>query len=275
MIITIASGKGGTGKTTVAVNLAASAGREVTLIDCDVEEPNAALFINPHIAKAENVFIFVPEINEDKCTLCGECSNFCSFNALALVGGKLLLFPHLCHSCSGCRLVCPVGAISDYEKVIGKIEEGSKENIRFLQGRLNVGEPMGGPLISALKKKINSDGLTIIDAPPGTSCSMIETVADSDFCLLVTEPTPFGLNDLKLAAGVVKKLKIPTAVIINRSGSGDYLIEEFCKKQNIQVIMKIPIDRKFAHAYSKGELIVNTFPEYKELFSEVLKEVLK
>lgn len=275
VIISIASGKGGTGKTTVATNLASSLDREVILLDCDVEEPNAHLFINPVIDKKITVTTPVPEIDESKCTLCGKCRDICQFKAIAVIGETILPFTDLCHSCGGCMEVCPENAITETGRELGVIEEGHKDNIRFIHGRLRIGEAMSPPLIKKVRKYASEDGLNIIDAPPGTSCPVIAAMKGTDFIILVTEPTPFGLHDLKLAAGAVKLLGIPCGIVINRSDLGDDRVKDFSEKEKIPVLLEIPFDRKIAESYSKGELVVENIPEWKDKFVNLYNEIEK
>jgi len=256
VIVSVASGKGGTGKTTVAVNLALfltqNGEKNVQFLDCDVEEPNAYIFLKPEIQKTQKVSILVPEVDEKKCNFCGKCAEVCAYNALAVLKDKVLVFPQLCHGCGGCTLFCPEKAISEKEREIGVLEQGKSGLIDFIQGRLNISEPMATPVIREVKKKVNPDGITIIDVPPGTSCPVIEAVNRSDFCLLVTEPTPFGLNDLKLAVEVLKKLKIKFGVIINRAGIGDNKVKNYCEDEGIEILAEIPYDRNVAVLYSQG-----------------------
>lgn len=272
MRISIASGKGGTGKTTVAVNLALSLG-DCTLVDCDVEEPNTNVFLNIELEQVEEVNLHVPKIDKERCTLCGKCSEFCQYNALITLPKEVLLFPELCHSCGGCYLVCEDGAISEQKRPIGVINKGARKGITYLQGLLNIGEPMATPLIAALKDKIQDDNLVILDSPPGCACSFIETVRDSDHCILVTEPTPFGLYDLKLAVAVVRELNIPFSVIINKDGVGDDRVERYCEDEGIRVVMKIPYDTEIAKLYSQGTPFVLEDRGWQNKFSELLEEI--
>ena len=272
MIISIASGKGGTGKTTVATSLALSLSN-AQILDCDVEEPNSHIFIKPENANKEFVSIPVPQINKAKCDYCGRCQEVCAYNAIAVIKKDVLVFSELCHGCGSCAYFCPQNAIQEVEKQIGVVEFGENNGLQFAYGKLNIGEAMAPPLIRAVKKHIDPSRIAIIDAPPGTSCPVIESIRESDFCILVTEPTPFGLNDLTLAVEVLFKLKISFGVIINRSDLGDDKTDRFCKDQNIPVLMRIPFQRKIAEGYSKGKTIVETLPEYKGMFQEMFRNL--
>jgi len=263
MILTIASGKGGTGKTTVSVNLALSLGR-VQLIDCDVEEPNDNIFIKATINSTQDVNTEIPEINYEKCISCGKCADFCSFNAIIDLPSGIKIFPGLCHSCGGCKLVCPNEAISWKDKKIGIIRKGINDELYFSEGILDIGESRPTPIIKALKYQIRSDIDVILDCPPGTSCSFLETVKGSDFCILVTEPTPFGLNDLKLAVDALREMDISFGVVINREGIGDEGVELFCDREEIPIILKIPHNEDIAKLYSKGKTFVNELPWLKD-----------
>ena len=278
MIISIASGKGGTGKTTVSTNLALSVG-DVEFFDCDVEEPNANIFLKAKIKEHEDVSVSIPKIDKKKCDYCGKCSEFCAYNALAVVPNNILVFPELCHSCSGCELVCPREAVGWNKRVIGIVEHGQADGIDFYQGLLNVGESQAIPVIKALKRKIDKSKNIIIDVPPGTSCPVIESISGSDYCILVTEPTPFGLHDLRLAVEVVRHMHIPFGVIINRDGVGDDRVEFYCKNENIPVLLKIPERKKIANLYSKGIALVNESHEWYDMFglmySRIKDEVSK
>ena len=272
MIISSASGKGGTGKTTVATNLALSI-LNAQILDCDVEEPNSHIFIKPRIKKKEPVFIPVPKIDESKCNYCGKCTQVCAYNAIAVLENKTLVFPNLCHGCGSCSYFCPQGAIKEVNKEIGYVEIGSKDELGFVHGKLNIGEMMAPPLINAVKKYINPDKTVIIDAPPGTSCPVITAIKNSDFVILVTEPTPFGLNDLILAVEVVKILNIPFGVVINRSDLGNKDTDNYCGKENIPILMRIPFKKEIAVAYSNGIPIVEALPKYKESFQELFRKI--
>lgn len=266
MIIAVASGKGGTGKTTVATNLARALGPRAQLIDCDVEEPNAHLFLKPSIDRTSEVTLPVPEVNLHQCTFCGECGAFCKYSAIVVVGKNILSFPELCHGCGGCTRVCPAEAIREVPRVLGSLEEGLSGELLTVTGRLRVGEAMSPPLIKAARKRARAERVVILDAPPGTSCPVIATIKGADYCLLVTEPTPFGLNDLKLAVEVVRSLKVPHGIVVNRADLGNGEMDEYCREESLPVLMKIPEDRRIAEAYSRGEMIVEVFLEYGERF---------
>jgi len=266
MIISVASGKGGTGKTTVATNLALSIGNDVQLLDCDVEEPNAHLFIHPVVEETETFFLPVPEVDDNKCTYCEKCGDICQFKAIVVVGETVLVFEELCHSCGGCMEVCPEEAITEKGRELGTIQKGYRNSIEFIHGKLRIGEAMTPPLIDKVRSFTHPDKLTIIDSPPGTSCPVIMAMKNVDFILLVTEPTPFGLHDLKLAVGAVKMLDIPCGLVINRSDLGDSKVKEYADKEKLPVLMEIPFDRKIAEAYSRGDMIVEVMPEFKRRF---------
>ena len=273
MIIPVASGKGGTGKTTIATSLALLLSEEksqkIQLLDCDVEEPNAHIFLKPQIKKSQSVNILIPKVDKRKCNFCGECAKVCVYNAIVVLKREVLVFPELCHGCGGCSLFCPENAIAEEERKIGAIEEGQAGSIKFIQGRLNIGEPMATPLIRSMKKKINPNGVTIIDVPPGTSCPVIEAVHKSDFCILVTEPTPFGLNDLKLAVEMTRKLKIDYGVVINQANIGDDKVKEYCHKESIPIMAEIPYDRNVAVLYSSGIPMLIEGEKYRKIFSQL------
>jgi len=289
MKIAIASGKGGTGKTTIATNLAVALAPEVTLLDCDVEEPNAHLFLNPTAEHREEVGILIPEVDYDKCTFCGRCAEVCAYHALAVVKQNVLVFRELCHGCGSCTLNCPEEAIHEVLNVTGVIEDRRTGNIRFAHGILNIGEAMAVPVIRELKKRIGEsvapstfrrgsgpaalrigDQIVILDASPGTSCPVVETMRGSNFVLMVTEPTPFGLHDLRLAVQVARdELGLPVGVVINRDGVGDQGVDDYCAAEGIPILMRIPLDRRIAEAYSDGVPLVEAFPEYRQPFRDL------
>ena len=275
MIISVASGKGGTGKTLVATSLALSlkVDNKVQLLDCDVEEPNAHIFIKPDFNHKEQVFVPIPKVDETKCTYCGKCAEVCAYNAIAVMLKHILVFPELCHGCGACSYLCPESAISEEGKEIGIIETGNSGNIVSVRGKLNVGEAMAPPIIRNVKKHIDPEMSVIIDVPPGTSCPVIESIKGSDFCLLVTEPTPFGLNDLNLAVEVLKKLGIPYGVVINRTGLADEKVNDYCHSEGIPVLLTIPLDIKIANLYSKGIPLVEGIPEWQERFRELFNKI--
>ena len=274
MKIAIASGKGGTGKTTLATNLAYVASRNgqcVAYLDCDVEEPNGRIFLKPEVTHSESVSTLIPQVDEAKCTLCGECDEICQYSAIVHLGTKVLVFPELCHACGGCSLVCPDDAITEVPREIGRLEMGRAGPIQFVQGTLNVGEAMSPPVIKAVKAAAPEVDLVITDAPPGTSCPVIESIRDCVFVLLVTEPTPFGLNDLKLAVEMVRALELPLGVVINRADLGDRGVRLYCRDEGIRVLAEIPDDRRVAEAYSRGELLCEALPDYAARFTDLLK----
>jgi len=266
MIISVASGKGGTGKTTIATSLALAMDNSL-LLDCDVEEPNCHIFIKPKKVKSEKVSVLVPVIDKTKCTYCGKCSEICEFNALVVAREKVLVFPNLCHSCGGCVLLCPHKAISEEKRIIGELKISDK----LISGVLNVGEAIPVPMVSAVKMKIDKSKTIIIDASPGTSCVMVEAVKGSDYCILVTESSPFGLSDLKLAVEVVKKLGIPFGLVINKYNPEFKALEDYCKDEKINIHLKIPEDRKIAEGYSKGIPLVDIYPEYKKTLKGIMQ----
>lgn len=272
MIISIASGKGGTGKTFIATNLASSI-ENVQIIDCDVEEPNVYLFLKPKIEKRSDVLNFIPEVDDNLCDGCGECQNFCEFNAIIMIKEKPLIFPELCHNCGGCRIICKLNAIKETYHKVGTIFEGKNNSIDIVFGELEIGEPVATNVIREVKKKIDKNKNVIIDSPPGSSCSFVESVKGSDFTILVTEPTPFGLHDLKITVDVLRKMNISFAVIINRSGLGDKNVYKYCENEKIPILLEIPYDRKIAEIYSKGELIISYFSEYKNQLIDVYKKI--
>ena len=269
MKIAIASGKGGTGKTTLSTNLVAALahdGRLVQYLDCDVEEPNGHIFLKPHWDSTEDVTVGVPQADLDTCTGCGKCGQLCQYSAIVAVKGAAMVFEQLCHSCGGCMGVCPTGAIREVERKIGVVQQGGANGVVAGQGVLDIGVIQSPAVIRHLKKSMRDRGIVILDAPPGTSCPVIEAIRDCDFVLLVTEPTPFGLNDLELAVGMVRQLGIPYAVAINRCDIGNNDVLRYCQNQCIDVLLEIPNDRRIAEAYSRGEMMVDVMPDYRNKF---------
>lgn len=271
MRIAVASGKGGTGKTTIAVNLALSLDN-VQLLDCDVEEPDCHLFLDLNLEKVEDVNVPLPIVNESKCNLCGKCAELCHFNAIVVTPKKALVFPELCHGCGLCSLGCPQGAIMEGKRVMGRIERGDGE-VEFYHGVLTTGEAIAPAVIRAVKKRIDDEKIAIIDVPPGNACPVVEAVEGSDFCILVTEPTPFGLYDLKLSRKMLERLGIPHSVIVNRDGIGDRRVEDYCEKEGVPVLMKIPHDEKIARLYSRGIPFVKEMPEWKGKFLDLYNSI--
>jgi MinD superfamily P-loop ATPase len=273
MIISVASGKGGTGKTTVATSLALTMGASAQLLDCDVEAPNAHLFVRPVFEAEETVYMQVPVVNEDKCTQCGQCEQICQFNAIVTIADTVMTFPELCHGCGGCQAVCPAGAIEEGKRTIGVIQHGRCNGLGFVHGRLRIGEAMAPPLIRQVRSRINPEKIAVIDAPPGTSCPVIAAIQNTDFVVLVTEPTPFGLNDLQLAVETVKTLNIPSGLVINRSDIGDSRVAEYAAAEGLPVLMEIGYDRKIAEAYSRGEPLVEAFVQWQERFAGLCEKI--
>ncbi len=278
MILATASGKGGTGKTTVACNLAVALESPVVFADCDVEEPNAHLFLKPHWDGTESVTVDVPEMDTARCTLCGACQEICQFKAIAVLPETLLVFQELCHSCGGCALVCPEKAVSWKAREVGLLRVGHRGPIRFVDGTLKIGEAMPPPLIRRVRRKAAETlgaSITILDAPPGTSCPVVTSLWESDYVLLVTEPTPFGLNDLELAVGAVKKMGLPCGIVINRCDIGDARAREFAWRENIPILLEIPFDRQVAEHLAKGDVLVEVLPRWKEMMQELHRNVLQ
>ncbi len=273
--IGVASGKGGTGKTTVAVSLALAARElgEVTLADCDVEEPNDHLFLNPEITRRESVDLLIPQVDEDICTYCGICAKACRFGAIAVIGNKVILHKDLCHGCGLCAYVCPVDAITEVPHGIGVVEFGRAQGLDFISGLLNTGEAMATPVVQAIKKALPERGLVILDAPPGTGCPVIATLKGVDFALLVTEPTPFGLHDLKLAVEVVRAMGIPTGVVISKDGIGTDEVDRYLEEEGIPILLRIPMDRRIAASYAEGIPLVKALPEWRDRFVELLQTI--
>jgi len=288
MRIAVASGKGGTGKTTVATSLAlslaadsaqvGSASNPPLFLDCDVEAPNAHLFLKPTFERRQEVGLLIPHVDEAKCTHCGKCAEVCQYHAIAVLGKKVLVFPQLCHGCGSCTLICPEGAISEVPDVMGMLEGGTTASgIAFARGVMNVGEPMATPVIRQLKKWAvpRPDQIVIMDAPPGTSCPVVESVRGADFLLLVTEPTPFGLHDLKLAVQVGRELSIPMGVVVNRDGIGDHGVDDFCETEGLPILMRIPFERAIAEGVAQGKPLVDIHPEYMAQFQQMLMRIAK
>ena len=276
MRIAIASGKGGTGKTTVSTNLALAAARRglrAVYVDCDVEEPNGQLFLKPQITSSRAVGRLYPNVDETRCTHCGLCDKICQFSAIVCVGQKVLVYPELCHSCGGCTLVCRSGAVTEAVEQMGTVSGGMAGNLHFVGGTLRIGEAMSTPLVRQVEDKIHNEDVAILDCPPGTSCPVIESVRGADLVLLVTEPTPFGLNDLRLAVDMVNALHLPLAVVVNRAGNGDRKTYDFCQIRGIPIWATIADDRRVAEAYSRGELAYNAVPEFRVAIDNVLDRV--
>ena len=275
MIISVASGKGGTGKTLVATSLALSLSdnHKVQLLDCDVEEPNANILLRLAINQSHPVHIPIPKVDEAKCTYCGKCAEVCAYKAIAVLKNKVLVFPELCHGCGACSYLCPESAIIEEGREVGIVERGNSGNLELVQGRLAIGEAMAPPIIREAKKYIDPANIVIIDVPPGTSCPVVEAVKGSDFCLLVTEPTPFGLNDLALAVEIVRKLGIPCGVVINRVGVGNQEVEQYCHREGIPILLKIPLDRKIAVLYSQGIPLIEGMPRWREEFLRLFQDI--
>ena len=294
--IAIASGKGGTGKTTVATSLALSLVRQAEhpaigavvplLLDCDVEAPNAHLFLQPSFETQQPVGILIPQVAEKKCTYCGKCAQVCQYHAIAVLGSKTLVFPQLCHGCGSCSLICPEGAISETLEVIGTLERGhTPSGVDLARGKLNVGEPMAVPVIRQLKRWADPEPgqVMIVDAAPGTSCPVVEAVRGADYVVLVTEPTPFGFHDLKLALEVAKTLKMPVGVVINRDGiaqaSGDFSeqMADYCRQEGLPILMRIPFERRIAAGIAEGKPLIDICPEtlplFREMFLQIVNEI--
>ena len=276
MIISVASGKGGTGKTTIATNLVLSIPNSIYL-DADVEEPNGHLFLNPIILDEKVISRKIPEIDYNRCNFCGVCARTCEFHAISVLPKMVLVFDELCHSCGACSYFCPEKAIVEVDKPLGLLRTGEilPEKKSFYEGRLNIGEMMASPLIAELKQICHPNKINIVDAPAGTSCSMVESVRDADYCILVTEPTPFGLHDLKLSVEVLQFLEIPFGVVINKSQKESDIIEDYCSETGTPVLLKLPFDRRLAEAYSRGEPAVKVFPELKKQFVDLYEKILE
>jgi MinD superfamily P-loop ATPase len=278
MRIAVTSGKGGTGKTTVATSLALSLAGEqdVAFVDCDVEAPNAHIFLHPDLSEQQDAVIRIPEVDTDVCTLCGKCVEVCQFHALAKIGSSILTFPQLCHGCGSCTWNCPVGAITEVPNPIGKLESGTTpDGMPFSHGVLKISEPMATPIIRQLKRKAltQDNEVTILDSPPGASCSVVETLRGMDFALLVTEPTPFGLHDLKQITGILEDFNIPTGVVINRDGIGDKQTDDFLAQQDIPVLMRIPFSLEIAAGLSAGTPLIEINPDLDQGFHDIYTHI--
>jgi MinD superfamily P-loop ATPase len=275
VIISVASGKGGTGKTLVATSLALTlkSTHRVQLLDCDVEEPDDHLFMKPVITDQEAVSIPVPVIDLEKCDHCGICAEVCSFKAIAVWGKQAMVFSQLCHGCGACSYLCPQRAIREEPRVIGVVESGDAGGVRFTQGKLDIGEAMSPPVIRKVKAYADGEEVTVIDSPPGTSCPVITAVKNSHYCLLVTEPTPFGLNDLRLAAEMVRELGIPFGVVINRNSRYESDTEQYCQRSEIPVLLTIPLDTEIARLYSRGVTLVEGMPQWRKSFVELYERI--
>ncbi len=278
MRIAVASGKGGTGKTTIATGLAveyASLGQNVAYFDCDVEAPNGEIFLRPSLDESHAVEVPVPVFDADRCTMCGRCCEACRFNALACLKNSVLAFHELCHGCGVCSIVCPAGAVSYVPRRVGTVESGTAGAVSFVQGRLDVGEAMATPVVRALKERVPALGITVLDSPPGASCPVVETLRGSDRVVLVTEPTPFGLNDLEIAVATVRSLNLPVGVVINRSGIGDSRVADYCAAEGLRVHAVIPEDRRVAEAYARGILPGSVSSEFRGALSRLARELLE
>ncbi len=273
MQIAVASGKGGTGKTTIATSLAASLGNRAQILDCDVEEPNCHVLMAPDIYESSAVTLPTPLVDPEKCNLCGKCGEVCNFSAILVIGKTTLTFPELCHGCGGCILLCPEKAISEAPRELGVVETGNAGEVDFVQGRIRIGEAMAPPLIKEVKKRITRDKIAILDAPPGASCPVINTVKGTDFVILVTEPTPFGLHDLRIAVEAIRQLGVPMGVVLNRSDIGDREVHKYCADSGIHLLAEIPFDRKIAEGYSRGNMLIRTNPGYTQKFLEIFESI--
>lgn len=281
MKIAVASGKGGTGKTIVATNLAwylTLQGEKTNFLDCDVEEPDGHLFFSGIKQDRSTVNIPFPVIDLDRCTRCGKCSSICEFGAIISIKGNLLVLPELCHNCGGCLQVCPDNAIREEPRKIGKIyslECNGSADLSLYYGLLDIGEARAVPVIEAVKKIPDPNELIIIDCPPGTSCPVIESVRGADFVILVTEPTPFGLNDLKLAVEMLRILELPFGVVINQVGIGDDRVNQYCAREDLPILMEIPHSRAIAELYSRGELFINELPVFKAQYAQLAESIME
>lgn len=277
LIVAVASGKGGTGKTTIATSLACVAselGPTVRYIDCDVEEPNGHLFLKPEITGRREVTVEIPHVDPAKCVRCGRCGEICQYHAIVCIKEHVLVFERLCHSCGGCWRICPAGAIRPEPVKIGEIEIGRSANTDVVTGRLEIGFAATPALIRQVKTHIASHGLTILDVPPGTSCPVVTALRGTDFVLLVTEPTPFGLHDLTLAVELVRELGLPFGAVVNREGIGDDRVERYCADEGIEILLRVPDDRRIAETYSVGRTILDALPEYRVVFESLARRLI-
>lgn len=273
MIIAVASGKGGTGKTLISTNLASVIDKSVQFLDCDVEEPNAFIFLKPEIKEVRPVEMLVPVVDKAKCDFCKRCADFCAYKAIVVSKNDIKIFKELCHSCGGCKLICPNHAITEVPFKIGNLYKGNADKMDFVYGELDIARPLAVPVIKSVKKEMKKDRVVIIDSPPGASCPVVESVIGADFVLLVTEPTPFGAHDLRIAVEVIEQLKIPMGLVINRADLGDKTLLDFIHDHKIPVLLEIPFRTEFAEIYSQGKLLVNEFPEYREKFRKLYLEI--
>lgn len=272
--IAVLSGKGGTGKTLVSVNLATLIS-EANYVDCDIEEPNGYLFLKPKNIKTEKVTREVPLINHDKCTGCKKCVEFCKFNALAYTS-KLIVFENICHSCGGCMLVCPEGALSTKEREIGRIEIGKSSGVNTYTGFLKIGEPSGTPIIEKLLDRVSTSPLTsIIDAPPGSACTTMDSIKDADYCILVAEPTIFGAHNLEMVYDLVELFEKPFGVVLNKTLDGENPSKDLCLEKDIKILLEIPFDEELGRINSKGHILINESKKYKEMFGVLLNKITK
>jgi MinD superfamily P-loop ATPase len=279
MIISVASGKGGTGKTMVSTSLAlayrATHKKKLLFLDCDVEEPNARIFLKPEIAGRREVTVPVPLVDKKRCAACGLCAEVCEYNAIMVnkKGRQVFTFHQLCHGCGACALLCPEGAIYETGRVAGVVAWGSADGMDFAEGIMRIGEAMAPPLVRAVKERLEGRGDAILDCPPGAACPVVASVKGSDYCLLVTEPTPFGLNDLKIAVDMTREMDIPSGVVINQSDIGDGGVRDYCAKERLPILAEIPYDRRVAEGYARGVAAIETGPEYKKMFADLLSAV--
>lgn len=276
MRIAVLSGKGGTGKTLVSVNLAAAA-KSSTYIDCDVEEPNGHLFFKPEYVQEEEISVKTPKVNNELCNGCRKCIDFCKFNALAYIKNKLIVFDEVCHSCGGCIMLCPEKALTEKEKVIGKVQKGTSDQVSIYTGILNTGEASGIPIIKKLlaENKQEVDKQTFIDCPPGSACIVMESIKDADYCILVAEPTLFGVHNLNMVYELVKLFNRPFGVVLNKCLKEKNPAEKFCLEKNIKILSRIPFDTNLGTLNSNAEIAVNRNEKYRELFSSLINTVTK